>query len=83
MIGRSDERWSGISVLAARDDDDDDSVLVYHGYNNTKIDPFSNYLCLSPVDSKMGRGKLTKSRMMPSKIVVNRESFRGREKKEN
>ena len=24
MIGRSDERWSGISVQAARHDDDDD-----------------------------------------------------------
>ena len=24
MIGRSGERWSGISVLAARHDDDDD-----------------------------------------------------------
>ena len=25
MIGRSGERWSGISVLAARHDDDDDN----------------------------------------------------------
>ena len=30
MIGRSGERGSGISVLAARDDDDDDmTVMVY------------------------------------------------------
>ena len=30
MIGRSGERWSRISVLAARhDDDDDDDVFVY------------------------------------------------------
>ena len=30
MIGRSGERWSGISVLVARhdDDDDDDDILV-------------------------------------------------------
>ena len=27
MIGRSGERWSGISVLAARHDDDDDDDL--------------------------------------------------------
>ena len=26
MIGRSDESWSGISVLAAHDDDDDDDM---------------------------------------------------------
>ena len=26
MIGRSGERWSGISVLAARHDDDDDDI---------------------------------------------------------
>ena len=26
MIGRSGERWSGISVLAAQHDDDDDMV---------------------------------------------------------
>ena len=31
MIGRSSERWSGISVLAARHDDDadDDSLIQY------------------------------------------------------
>ena len=30
MIGRSGERWSGISVLAARhdDDDDDDTQII-------------------------------------------------------
>ena len=27
MIGKSGERWSGISVLARHDDDDDDEVL--------------------------------------------------------
>ena len=30
MIGRSDERGSGISVLAARDDDDDDDMISEH-----------------------------------------------------
>ena len=29
MIGRSGERWSGISVLAARHDDDDDDMYIY------------------------------------------------------
>ena len=28
MIGRSDERGSGISVLAARHDDDDDRLFI-------------------------------------------------------
>ena len=37
-IGRSDERWSGISVLAARHDDDDDDVKVkiYKAKQNSK-----------------------------------------------
>ena len=29
MIGRSGERWSGISVLAARHDDDDDDIKLF------------------------------------------------------
>ncbi len=29
MIGRSGERGSGISVLAARHDDDDDDIYIY------------------------------------------------------
>ena len=29
MIGRSGERGSGISVLAARHDDDDDDLSIY------------------------------------------------------
>ena len=35
MIGRSGERWSRISVLAAHDDDDDD--VIY--------DEFMNIIC--------------------------------------
>ena len=29
MIGKSDERGSGISILAARHDDDDDDIYIY------------------------------------------------------
>ena len=32
MIGRSGERWSGISVLAARHDDDDDYRIYIYVY---------------------------------------------------
>ena len=32
MIGRSGERGSGISVLAARHDDDDDDVYFTYSY---------------------------------------------------
>ena len=34
MIGRSGERWSGISQLAARhdDDDDDDDIYIYSSF---------------------------------------------------
>ena len=31
MIGRSGERGSGISVLAARHDDDDKYIYIYYG----------------------------------------------------
>ena len=38
MIGRSGERWAGISVLAARhDDDDDDKYSRNHFYPMIKI----------------------------------------------
>ena len=39
MIGRSDERGSGISVLAARHDDDDE-VLLYITNNSVKYQSF-------------------------------------------
>ena len=29
MIGRSGERWSGISMMTARHDDDDDDIYIY------------------------------------------------------
>ncbi len=39
MIGRSGERWSGISVLAARhDDDDDDDDYMTCAFNFEKIE---------------------------------------------
>ena len=37
MIGRSGERWSGISVLAARHDDDDDDDIYIYIYNYRDI----------------------------------------------
>ena len=41
MIGRSGERWSGISVLAARHDDDDNWSTNFSGV------PFDKEVALS------------------------------------
>ena len=35
MVGRSGERWSGISVLAARHDDDDDIYIYIYTHTHT------------------------------------------------
>ena len=40
MIGRSGERWSGISVQAARhddDDDDDDLIIIMSSYHTAVV----------------------------------------------
>ena len=43
MIGRSGERGSGISVLAARhDDDDDDDIYIYIYIYITQLNGDSN-----------------------------------------
>ncbi len=36
-IGRSGERWSGISVLAARHDNDDDIYIYIYIYSPTPV----------------------------------------------
>ena len=57
MIGRSGERWSRISVLAARHDDDDDMickhVLLITSLNKRNLNPlhkvkwFKELLCIT------------------------------------
>ena len=45
MIGRSGERWSGISMLAARHDDDDESAkkeVESHTVGTVKIDRYND-----------------------------------------
>ena len=44
MIGRSGQRWSGISVLTAHDDDDDDIKLERP--TKLDIDAYKNYIYL-------------------------------------
>ena len=59
MIGRSGERWSGISVLAARHDDDDDiswknatlDLLVRLLFCNSGLCGVNSSLALHPVHS--------------------------------
>ena len=51
IIGRSGERWSGISVLAARHDDDDDDddithLSIYQFYSESIIEFLIDLLIL-------------------------------------
>ena len=68
MIGRSGERGSGISVLAARHDDDDDDIYIYNCacirniYIYTYIYKYgssvSHFIICSPEVSSIWRSKV-------------------------
>ena len=60
MIGRSGERWSGISVLAARHDDDDDIYIHIYIHLYIYIYIYAYILdetdCISHSTNTIGKG---------------------------